>query len=66
MNIAIVAEKHKEIMAAQDIYCPVCSQLQYSPFDKLYTKAYERCVDCSTEQEVADKSDNIFAIIDVA
>jgi len=63
MNIVIVAEKSKEIMAAQDIYCPVCQELQYAPFDKLYTKAHDKCVTCSSEQELERNSGNIFAII---
>ena len=64
MNIIEVAKNRKEIMASQEIYCPVCGEKQFSPFDKLYTKAYNRCVDCENADILIEKSDNIFKIID--
>lgn len=63
-NIIEVAKNKKAIMADQNIYCPMCSQKQFAPFDKLYTKTYGECVDCTaTPEDVGANSNNIFAII---
>ena len=62
-NIIEVAENRDQIMASQNIYCPICSQKQFAPFDKLYTKTYGKCVDCSMPEEVEQNGENIFAIL---
>ena len=62
-NIIQVAENRDEIMARQDLHCPLCLEKQFSPFDKLYASAYEKCIDCSTINEVETLGENIFAIL---
>ena len=64
MNIIDLADIAGEIMASQKIFCPECQQKQFSPFDKLFTKAYDKCVDCTPAGELDDLSENIFAIIE--
>jgi hypothetical protein len=59
-----VANDAKNVMAAQDINCPICGQHQFSPFDKLYTKAYGACVDCTPVDEYELKGENILAILE--
>jgi hypothetical protein len=65
MSIRLIeaAQKSKEIMARQDVFCPRCNQKQFSPFDKLYVFAYEMCYDCTPDEHNIDYSDNIFEII---
>lgn len=62
-NIFAVAEKRSKIMAAQNIYCPSCNGKQFSPFDKLFTKAYDICADCIDAKKLDKLSDNIFALL---
>lgn len=62
-NIIEVAKNAKEIMASQKIYCHICGERQFSPFDKLYAMCYNTCVDCDTVDNVMDRSENIFRII---
>ena len=62
-NIINVAENRDKIMASQTIYCPKCDEKQFAPFDKLFTMAYGRCLDCSTPKQVETDGENIFAII---
>ncbi len=64
MNILEVGKKRDEIMASQGIHCPQCSEKQFSPFDKLYVSLYDKCVDCSTSEEIEKNSDNVFKIIE--
>jgi hypothetical protein len=65
MNIVQVAQNAKEIMASQNIYCHICGEKQFSPFDKLYVSAYSACVMCTdTVEDVEKRSENIFAIIE--
>ena len=64
MNLYELAVNRDEIMASQSIYCLCCNKKQFSPFDKLYTEAYNKCVDCSTPEELEANSTNIFAIIE--
>ncbi len=68
MDIIEVTKNRKEIMAAQNIYCPVCGERQFSVFDKLYTKAYDKCYMCDKdpEDELIRKSENIFSIINIS
>lgn len=63
-NIIEVTKNRDSIMASQSIYCPVCGSKQYSPFDKIYTKTYECCVDCEKEEVLLNNSENIFRIIE--
>lgn len=64
MNIIEVAKQAKEIMKSQHIHCHICGEKQYSPFDKLYAMAYNTCVDCDTVDNVLERSENIFRIIE--
>jgi len=64
MNILDLIDIRDEIVASQKIFCPVCHQKQFSPFDKLFTKAYDKCVDCTPAQELDDLSGNIFSIVE--
>jgi uncharacterized protein (DUF983 family) len=63
MNIIDVAKKRDEIMASLIIHCPICGEKQFSPFDKLYVSAYETCVMCDTADNVEQRGDNIFSIV---
>jgi hypothetical protein len=63
MNLVDVTQRRDIIIARNNIYCPLCNQLQHSAFDKLYTVAFNKCVDCSTPVEVLDNGDKIFTII---
>ena len=63
-NIVSVAKNALEIISDQGAYCPQCNTKQWSPFDKLYTRAYSKCVDCSTVEEIEQNGINIFAIIE--
>ena len=63
-NIIEVAKEKDLIMASQSIYCPLCGEKQFSPFDKLFTKAYDKCVDCTDADELEELSTNIFTIIE--
>ena len=63
MNIIEVAQNAGEISKRQDVFCPSCKARQFSIFDKLYTVAYDKCVDCSTPMELDEKSENIFALL---
>lgn len=65
MNIIELAQKRDEIMAAQDIYCPLCGQRQFSPFDKLFTKYMDKCVDCTDmAEDIVAIGNQIFQIIE--
>lgn len=64
MNIIEVAKNRDEIMASYSVYCPLCGEKQFAPFDKLFVKAHERCIDCSTSEQIDTESENIFAIIE--
>jgi len=64
MNIVEVAKNCSEIMKSQSIYCPVCGEKQFSPLDKLFTKAYEKCIDCTPSDDLEGMSENIFRIIE--
>ncbi len=66
MNIFEVAQNSAEIMSSQEIYCLICNKKQFSPFDKLYVEAYNKCVDCSTPEEVETNGENIFRIIEAS
>lgn len=63
MNLIEVAEKRDEIAARQDVYCPVCSNRQYSMMDKLYVVAFDKCINCSPINEVEENGVNILNII---
>lgn len=64
-KIIEVAKNIKEILKAEHITnCPICSEKQWSPFDKLYTETYDKCIDCSNEVEIEEKSKNIFKLIE--
>ena len=64
MNIIEVARNRDEIMAGQCVMCPICVEKQFSPFDKLYTKLTDKCVDCSDEFEVEKNSAIVFNLIE--
>ena len=63
MNILEVARDAKEIVAGQPVTCP-CGEKWFSPFDKLYVKAYDKCTTCSDDEELERLGNNIFAIIE--
>ncbi len=64
MNIIEVAEQRDEILKFEHkVHCPKCGKLQYSPVDKLYVTAYDKCISCSTFDEVEAKGANILEII---
>jgi len=63
-NIIEIAGKRDEIMKSQHIYCPVCGQKQFSPFDKLFSSLNDKCIDCSDDANIAKQSEHIFAIIE--
>lgn len=65
MNIIEVAERRDEIMADQDVCCPICEVRQFSLFDKLFTRAYDECADCNSDvhEEYVRKGSNILEII---
>lgn len=65
-NIIDVAKDAKNIMASQKIYCHICGEKQFSPFDKLYSMCYNICVSCDTIENVMERSVNIFKIIEGA
>ena len=46
-----------------EVHCPLCREKQWSLFDKLYTYAYGKCVDCSTVRDLEELGENIFAIL---
>jgi len=63
-NIIAVARDKEQILAPNTVACcPVCGVRWFSPFDKLYVAAYGKCTSCSTEDEVAELSENIFRIL---
>jgi len=52
-NIVEAAKRVDEIKKFDfEVHCPVCSDKQWSLFDKLYTFAYGKCVNCSTAEEI--------------
>lgn len=64
-NIIDVAKNLKEIMTFEHkTNCPKCNEKQFSPFDKVYTESYGSCVDCSNEEELEEKSKNIFNLLE--
>lgn len=63
-NIIQVAENAKEIMRSQDVYCHICAEKQYAPFDKLYVSAYHTCVMCDSIANIEERQENIFRIIE--
>jgi len=64
MRIIEAAENRDEILSFEHtVRCPHCGEKQFSPFDKLYTYGYEKCVDCSSPEELKRLGENIFAIL---
>ena len=64
-KIIEAAEKLDEIRKFDYlVHCPLCSEKQFSLFDKLYTYAYGKCVDCSTSDELERLGENIFTILE--
>jgi len=58
------AEKRKEICKFGFVVnCPQCHVKQISAYDKIYTFAYQRCVDCTPADELEAFSDAIFQIV---
>jgi len=58
------AEKHKEICHFGFVVnCPQCHERQYAAYDKIYCFAYQRCIDCTPENELEAMSDAIFKIV---
>ena len=47
------------------VNCPICHERQYSAYDKVFTFAYQRCVDCTPENELDMYSDAVFKIVGV-
>ena len=65
MNIIDLAKQAKAIVRFDNVVrCPKCEQKQFSAFDKLFTVAYDMCVDCIPAEELDEKSTNIFAIVE--
>lgn len=67
MSIIEAAERYKEICVhSYSVICPVCSQKQYSQYDKLFVVAYDECVNCNddTSEEYLRKGTNILRIIE--
>jgi len=63
-NIIEVAKKRDEIMASQSIYCPICGEKQFSPFDKLYASLNDKCVSCTGAEDVEKNSNPVFSLIE--
>jgi len=64
MNIIEVSRKRDSILKFENkVYCPLCNKMQYSSVDKLYVTAYEKCIVCSTPEEVEINGANILEII---
>jgi len=65
MNRIIEAAENKADILKWDneVRCPLCDEKLFSPFDKLYTYSYGKCVNCSTSEEIMTLSENIFAIL---
>lgn len=66
MTVRIIeaAENKDEILSFEyTVHCPHCGEKQFSPFDKLYTYSYGKCVDCSTVDELERLGENVFAIL---
>ena len=58
------AEKRKEICHyGFCVTCPRCHEKQFSAFDKIFTFAYQQCIDCTPASDVAAYSDAIFQIV---
>lgn len=57
-----VAADRGVIMSGPPIHCP-CGEKWYSPFDKLFVSAYDKCSTCCSEEELESLSENIFAIL---
>jgi len=58
------AEKRHEICPYGFVVkCPQCHVKQISAYDKIYTFAYQRCVDCTPENELEMYSDAVFKVV---
>lgn len=66
MSILEVAKDVEGIMAEKDLKCPVCGDTQYAPYDKLFTKAYNECPDCNSDEheEYLRKGTNILKLLE--
>ena len=64
-NIVEVAKNYTKIIQASSVLCS-CGEKWFSPFDKLYVKAYGKCVSCSSVGDLEKLSKNIFSIIEAA
>jgi len=62
-KIVEVERNYKEVMSGAPPTC-ACGEKWFSLFDKLYLATYNKCVICSTPEEIGKNSDNIFAIIE--
>ena len=63
-KIIEVAENKDKILAfGNKVYCSECGELQYSLFGKLFTSSYGVCEDCTSEDQLLKKSENIFKIL---
>ena len=62
-NIVQVAQNADAIIKGKPVTCP-CGERWFSPFDKLYVRAYNKCSTCSSPDELDRLSDNIFNIIE--
>lgn len=54
---------YRDDIVSQNIECPLCGEIQYSVFDKLFTKAYDQCVNCTDAEKLEPLGENIFSII---
>lgn len=65
MNKVIeVAENKDAIIKTPRIYCNECGEDYYSEFDKLYIKAFGKCVSCTPDDaEIEHNSNQIFQIM---
>lgn len=64
IKIMDAIENKAEILKFDNkVFCPICGERFFSPFDKLYIHSYGKCAGCSTDEEIEALSDNIFAIL---
>lgn len=63
-KIIQVAENRAIIMSGAPIYCS-CGEKWYSPFDKLFVSAYDKCCTCCSSEEWESLGKNILAIVEV-
>ena len=59
-------KKDKDIILSyhHEIYCIHCDDKQFSGYDKLYTAAVGKCVDCSTEEEMNKYGNRVLEMIE--